>query len=176
MELIIINEPLKIPIKGFCSRISYEEFGELFMAMKESTVWSYNFNNPEHRPGYERGHLAFLTCFDKEDEVPHVSYHSITPGIGSLIAVPERNDVKITFVYGLEDYWENEVCQYCFSELYGCCEEGEEQSNHVRNLLNMFPIISHDPSRDSEFSTQSCDCCGSKLGGQRHFLICLKDT
>lgn len=179
--MYIINQELKMPLKAYEAIVSHEEFVPFYQVLVEAghdITWSYNFNDPEYRPGSEKSHTTFISSFDSEDAATYMRYHSIYPSLGDVVVIPQPdNSIKLMFVYGVEDFWENEVCAECFTQLFFELDDGEETVKpEVEKMLTTFPIITHDQSRDNDFSMQTCDCCGSKLGGQRHFLICLKDT
>ena len=179
-NVILLNESLKQPLKTLSSEMPLDEFIEFFGELYENAKdimyeWSVNYDNPEWNPANERPVLTLIQIIDKEEKFSLVKFHSIYPSFGTLLLVfnAENSTVKVSMVYGVEDFWENEVCHDCFSSLMGCGEE-QEQTEPVVKLISTYTVIQHDPSRDNTFSAQACDCCGSKLGGNRYFLICMK--
>lgn len=178
-NIIILNEKPKQPLKSLDSSMLVEEFIEFFQEFIDRGAqleWAFNANNPDtYDNKYETTFKTFLSMVNKNDIMDEVSFHTVYPTFGVIVAVPniEKGEVNVSLVYGVEDFWENEICLDCFSSLMGCDEE-KEQTEPVVKLISTYPIIQHDQSHDNSFSYQACDCCGSKLGGNRYFLICMK--
>lgn len=175
---IILNEPLKQPLKVLKSEMSLEDFTELWQEAVDNDCgleWAFNYNGPNQGIEKERFFLRFIKAIDPHEAISQVKFHSIYPTFGTVLVFfkEETKTVELHIVFGVDDFWELEVCQDCFSSLFGCNEEAE-QEDHIIKLLATYPILQHDQSRDDSFSRVTCDCCGSKLGGKRYFMIGMK--
>lgn len=177
---IILNEPLKQPLKVLKSEMSLEDFQGLWQEAVDNDCgleWAFNYNGHDQGIEKERPLLRFIKSVDPHEVSAQVTFHSIYPTFGTVLVFfkEETKTVELHIVYGVEDFWENEVCKDCFEAAF-LNEDGVfEQSEHVKKLLETYHIIQHDQSRDNSFSQQTCDCCGSKLAGNRYFLVCLKE-
>jgi hypothetical protein len=178
MNLHIVNEKPKVPFKSLKSEMDIHDFVEFITECLDcnpcNTYWAFNYNNPEWSPAVERPFLDFIRAIDPQELITQSKFTNIEYGFGDMIVIYTKDNIEVHLVYAMEDYWENEVCEDCFSTLFGCDEE-EERKDHILKMLSDFPIIQHDQSRDSDFSNMVCDCCGSKLAGKRYFLICIKE-
>ena len=179
LKIIILNEPLTQPLKFLKSEMSIEDFTELWQEALDNggtLEWSFNYNNPEWSPEKEKPFLNFVKGLDPYEGASQVKFQSIYPVFGDVLVFlkQETKTVELHIVYGVDDFWELEVCQDCFIALFGCDEEAK-QEEHISNFLTAYPILQHDQSRDDEFLRVTCYCCGSKLGGKRYFLIGMKE-
>lgn len=180
-NIIILNEKPKQPLKTLDAEMTIEEFTEFLKEFTDRGAeieWGFNANNPDTwaDPSIEGSFINFVNSFGEATEMGQLTFHTIYPTFGTILAIPifSEGSMKINFVTGVDDFWENEVCDDCFLTLFNCEDDHENKSEAVRKLIETYPIIQHDQSRDNEFSKQSCDCCGSKLHGRRHFLVCMK--
>ena len=182
-NIIILNESPKQPLISIDSEMSIEEFTEFFTEFSDhggELEWSFNGNNPDTWYTLKESQfIPFVRGLDKNDRMGELTFHTVYPSFGMILAIPdfEKMVVKVRFITGVEEFWENEVCDDCFLQMFGNDDDREPSENvkeHVDRLIQNFPIIQHDVSRMNEFSKGACDCCGSKLHGRRHFLVCMK--
>ena len=184
-NLLILSHQLKQPLKCITSSMDFDDFIEFcteYIERSDKTQnieYSYDHNNTESTGEFWSMFSALIRNLNTGDALSEVRYNSIYPCFGTIIAIPnfETNTVKILLIYGVEDFWENEVCEDCFQSLFlENTEIPEEIKAATNDLISNYPIIQHDQSKDSPFRTSQCDCCGSHLHGKRYFLVCMKDT
>jgi hypothetical protein len=182
MNLYILNEKPKVPFKALKSEMELDDFLEFITEFLEchpyGGYWAVNYNNPEWSPALERPFLDFVKCVDPQEIIDQVQFTSLGFDIfGDILVIyTPGKPVEVNLVYGMEDYWENEVCIDCFSTLFMDDPETAPSFHEaVGTLIKQFPIIQHDQSRDSEFGVLPCDCCSSPLAGTRYMLICMKE-
>lgn len=54
--------------------------------------------------------------------------------------------------------------------------EGEQRAQEInRGLDKLGHVYPGDATRDDEFSSAPCDCCGTTLAGARHHCVTLED-
>jgi len=181
MNLYILNEKPKVPFKSLKSEMEMDDFVEFITEYLEynpySGYWSVNYNSPEWNPTLERPFLDFVKSVDPQEIIDQVKFTSLGYEFGDIIVIyTPGKPIEVHLVYAMEEYWENEVCIDCFSTLF---QENPDTMPDIQEAMNkliqQFPIIQHDQSRDSEFGTLPCDCCGSPLAGTRYMLICMKE-
>lgn len=184
-NIIIMNESPKMPLISIDSDMSLEDFIEFFKEFADrggELEWSFNGNNPDTWYTLKYNHFVpFIETLNVGEKISELTFHTVYPTFGMILAIPdfEEETVKIRFITGVEDFWENEVCDDCYIQMFGE-EEDREADPRVKEftdkMVSEFPIIQLDVSRVNEFSAQKCDCCGSQLHGRRHFLICMKEN
>lgn len=174
-NIIILNENPKQPLKALDAIMPLEDFVDFIKEFLENKG-EVDFSCNEYQQDCNE-FRNFVKSIDSDLMFSELPFHSIYPTYGTILAVPNffAKKVDIHFIIGCDDFWEYEVCDDCLQTLFGCDEEPEEKP-HILKMLNEFPIIQHDESRVNEFSHQACDCCGKKLAGRRHFLICEKEA